>query len=286
MAVALVLGAYIWVAAGRLQDSPKTNFSDLGELLAARGNSAEVVVVPNIIDVQAAHYASKSISDGMVSAIRQRRINDLLFLAKPGDPRFRLDNYLLRKNLVGDTDYQETLHFPRSIFEEVYVSDELELYRLARSGRAVLAPEPSGWKIARLGEAGEIRLNSGEPAVSDRLGLRIANPRGIRFSLLSVDTFSSPGDGLAVLLYARTEATRTSASLYEVEQDSDSASKTPLQMFRVNQSVPFRRGNGHIWYLDAYLLPVRAGGQYGIYVLTWEVNEQQIADVTCFLFPY
>jgi hypothetical protein len=57
-------------------------------------------------------------------------------------------------------------------------------------------------------------------------------------------------------------------------------------MFRVNQSVPFRRGVGHIWYLDAYLLPVRAGGQYGIYVLTWEVNEQQIADVTCFLFPY
>jgi hypothetical protein len=237
--------------------------------------------------MQVAHYAPQAISRGLVNALARRRIDDLLFLAKPGDPRFRLDNYLLRKNLVADADYQEALRFPPAIFEELYVSDRLELHRLARRGQLVLAPDPGSWKIAYLEERGEIELSAGEAAVSDLPGVRIANPGGIRFSLLSSESFTSPGKGLAVLLYARTEANRTSASLYEIEPDSDGLGvKTPLQMFRTNRSVPFRRGNGQVWYLDAYLLPVREGGRYGVYALTWEATRQQMADVACFLFPY
>jgi hypothetical protein len=59
-----------------------------------------------------------------------------------------------------------------------------------------------------------IYLTPEPAALEGAAGFKVENPDATRFALHAAPTFFAPADGLALLVYARSEPARISASLY------------------------------------------------------------------------
>ena len=82
-----------------------------------------------------------------------------------------------------------------------------------------------------------------EPAALEgAAGFKVENPDATRFALHAAPTFFAPADGLALLVYARSEPAQTSASLYR-GRGSD---WLPLQMLRTHAPLLVER-QGRQW---------------------------------------
>ena len=288
IAVLLMLAGYGGSDGRRLLETSDEGLKDVSRYLREETRTGDLIVAPFILDRQVWHYAKDAIQEGLISVLSDQRIERVMFVTHSSDRRFSLDNYLLRMNLIADeSSYQRFLQFPGKSFRKSYSSEVLSVYRLAHEGRRVFPEGDEGWKTLHLLQRGEVRLSKGKPAMSHKPSLCIENASSMKFALQSVGRFTVPGDGLVVLAYAKTEQVRTSASIYQVLEDADRSERIPLQMLRTHSDpVVVQREDGRVWFLEVYLIPVQEGKRYGVYILTWDVALQYVADMICFFFPY
>ena len=112
---------------------------------------------------------------------------------------------------------------------------------------------------------------------------RIATSYAAPFQLYSTERFAIDRPGLLLLVYAKTYM-ESYASVYRVD---DTRAVTRPHMHRTATWPAVSRGRDEdTWNLDAYLLPVDRGGQYGVYILGGEASHQRFADLACYFFPY
>ena len=104
-----------------------------------------------------------------------------------------------------------------------------------------------------------IYLTPEPAALEGAAGFKVEKPAATRFALHAAPTFYAPADGLALLVYARSEPARISASLYR----GGGRDWLPLQMLRTHAPMLVER-QGRQWYFDAYILPVKKGRRYGL----------------------
>jgi hypothetical protein len=282
--LAIAIG-YGWPAIQPRGGTGDRGFKEVGGYLMENILPGDLMVVPFIMDMQISHYASQAIHRGMTGFFRKGSVDRLLFITKQGDPRFRLDNYLLKFNLTLDEeDYQRNLRLPVESFVELYASGGVAVNWLASSGQRLFSGEGEDWKALRLVGEGDVELERVEPAWSSRPGMRLKSQSSGKLALQSSRTFTTPGKGLLVLTWARTG--RASPSLYQVVEEEKGTEYLPLQMFCTNYPVEARGADGKIWYLEAFTLPVQEGDRFGVYIMAWDVESLHIAEISCFFFPY
>ena len=278
---------YGWPAIQPRGGAGDRGFKEMGDYLMESILPGDLMVVPFIMDMQISHYGSQAIHRGMTGVFRKGTVGRLLFITKRGDPRFRLDNYLLKFNLTLDEeDYQRNLLLPVASFVELYASGGVAVNWLASSGQRLFSGEGEDWKVLRLVGEGDVELERVEPAWSSRPGLRLESRSGGKLVLQSSRTFTTPGKGLLVLTWARTERAQASPSLYQVVEGEGGSERLPLQMFCTNYPVETEGADGKSWYLEAFILPVQGGNRFGVYIMTWDAEPLQIAEVSCFFFPF
>ena len=90
-------------------------------------------------------------------------------------------------------------------------------------------------------------------------------------------------------LSARTDP-RSLVSLYRADADSD-----PTQIEQVEELAMLTTAakpvegvgrDGHVWHMEAYLLPVDAGHDFGVFVRASDALRQDLADIRVLFFPY
>ena len=284
-AIPLLLAAYAWVGTTALLRTPGEDLRMIGGVLKRENRPGDLIVAPAILDRQILYYAGGAVEEGLLGIVSGQALERLLFATREADPRFTLDNYLLGTNLVTD-DIQDTLEFPASSFTELTASGAMRLHRLTATGRNIFPAGPGNWQIFFLDRAGAVDLKAADPWLNQKPSLQIENPSGIKFFLQSTERFTADRDGIVVLVYARTEAIRTRASLYEVAS-GDSGETIPLQMLRTSSDpVRLRGHDGRLWHLEAYLKPVCEGTSYGVYIVTWDVQRQYVGNFSYYFFPY
>jgi hypothetical protein len=278
---------YGWPAIQPRGGAGDRGFKEVGDYLMESILPGDLMVVPFIMDMQISHYGSQAIHRGMTGIFRKGTVGRLLLVTKQGDPRFRLDNYLLKFNLTLDEeDYQRNLPLPVASFVELYAAGGVAVNWLASSGQRLFSGEGEDWKVLRLVGEGGVELGRVEPAWSSRPGLRLESRSGGKFVLQSSRTFTTPGKGLLVLTWARTERAQVSPSLYQVVEGEKGVERLPLQMFCTNYPVETEGADGKKWYLEAFILPVQEEDRFGVYIMAWDAEPLQIAEVGCFFFPY
>lgn len=288
LSILLVIAVgYGWPAIQPRGGAGDRGFKEMGDYLIENVLPGDLMVVPFIMDMQISHYGSQAIHRGMTGIFRKGTVGRLLFITKQGDPRFRLDNYLLKFNLTLDeVDYQRNLSLPVDSFVELYASSGVAVNWLASSGQRLFSGEEEEWKILRLVGEGEVELKQVEPAWSARPGLHLESRAGGKLVLQSSRTFTTPGKGLLVLTWGRTERAQVSPSLYQVVEGERGTERLPLQMFCTNYPVETKGADGKTWYLEAFMLPVQEGDSFGVYIMAWDAEPLQMAEVGCFFFPF
>lgn len=285
LSLAVLVTGYGWTAGQSLLTPVNHAFKDLDRQLEQKVSDGEILIAPFILDTEISYVAAQTIRQGIITTLAKSELRHLLFASRPDQQRFQLGHYLMRRNFVAaDGAYQDHLHFPANSFQAIHQTGPLEIHRLLGLGQ--LKARPDSWKIAYLIDKAPIHLQAGSPLLGELPSLRIDNPKGIRVTLQADNLFTVPADGLIALAYARTEPNRTTASLFQLTQKNSGLNKKPLHMYRTNSPVGFADERGQYWYLETYIRPVERDQTYGIYLITWEVADQYIADLHCFFLAY
>ena len=100
-----------------------------------------------------------------------------------------------------------------------------------------------------------IYLTPEPAALEGAAGFKVENPAATRFALHAAPTFFAPADGLALLVYARSESARISASLYR----GGGSYWLPLQMLRTHVPMLVER-QGRLGISTSTFSPSKRGG--------------------------
>lgn len=262
---------------------PDARWRDLGATLSSRTPRGEILVAPYIMDVEVFHYAKPAIQRGLVTTLMDGASTGLLFAARRGSPNFELSSYRLAELM---TRGNPTLHIPESKFDLVYEDDALAVYRLLSRGQAVM---PASWQWnAHPDQVAGIQFGASGAAVSERRGLAIGNEGGRPFRLYSDARFQAPTDGLCLLVAARS-VPQTSLSLYAVQAAAPGVEESVTELPAIiiaPQPVKAVGRDGQLWHLEAFLHPVAAGGEYGVYLQGSAAARQDVADIQVYHFPW
>lgn len=260
-----------------------------GESVSARTVRGEILVAPAIMDVEVLHYARTAVERGLVTTLMDGQLRSLLFAAQRGDPRFDLARYALAP--AGGQERRE-LAFAPEAFDALYESGSRGIYRLARRVAAVM-PQTWQWH-AHPEEVDGVRFGASGPAVSERPGLAVINERGAPFRLFSDARFRPQADGLCLLAAARTDPL-AEISLYRVQGgalaggasgDGDEQVAQLQMLLTAAQPVRAVGRDGRVWFLEAFLLPIEAGRDYGVYVRGSAAARQDFADIRVFALAW
>ena len=278
---AVILAPQAWIDFQRFAVPSDRSLRETAAFLAAEIKSGDVVATPYIMGIELGHYANNSLFRGLQGALGNAGLRRLLFVTHVTDARFGLDNFQFRRTMLLDRDnYLESLRLPRAAFTLLHQTSRLAVYHLDRVPQLVL--RPSDWRIEHLyAEPTPIYLRPEPDLLEGAAGFKVENPTAARFALHAPSTFLAPADGVALLVYIRSERARTSASLYQ----DGGKDWLPLQMLRTHAPMLVKRQDS-TWYFDAHIIPVEKGKRYGIYVLSWDTREQYMAGFACYFIRY
>mgnify|MGYP002641150217 CR=1 FL=1 len=275
----LSLGGLSVVAAATHETFP--GWRDLGARLASRTPRGELIVAPFRLDVEVQYYARAAIQRGVVTTLMDGTAHTLLFATEA--PRYTLADYAMA-NMDGQV---RSLHLPESAFEKVYDSATRAVYQLRGDGRSMM-PDSWQWK-AHPEEVAQIEFGVAGPAVSARPGLAVRNDSGLPFRIFSAARFRPPGPGLCVLLSARSDLL-SRVSLYQTEPGTLPAQiEAVTELSLLTTAAKAVEGIGrdqHLWQMEAYLWPVDAASEYGVFVRGSGAPRQDFCDIRVLYFPY
>jgi hypothetical protein len=210
----------------------------------------------------------------LVDAAASGRIDRLLFVVDPRDPRMSADSFEM-------ANYDErlmSLTLPAAAVSTVHETATTDVLEWWSAGATVLTPTVDDWSLtggkeatltaiaAPLGEGSAISITSsaGATACSDLLFL----PRQ---------------DGLVAVLSARVGPVRL--AVYETGgTPPDVAFSHPVGLKPMSDAVSGVGRDGQMWEILASLAPVRAGRRYGLCAATDHVGTFSVAHVAAVLF--
>ena len=253
-------------------------YAELAAYLKSYDGVGELVVTPFIMDVRVWTQARDPLAQRLAQVLVSGRLERLLFVADKNDPRFALESYLL-KTPVGAVP----LSLPVDRFSSAFESGSLQLQTLRSQGERLFVQSEVDWKLVANTRADGAYLESGPAALGAQPSLRVANQTSEQVQVYSATPFSTTGEGMLVLVGART-IRDSYLSLYEQHPDG-SLSRPHLFRTAVGPAA-VRGGDGGIWFLEALLLPSQPEVRYGVYMLCPEATELAFADVACYFLPF
>jgi hypothetical protein len=275
--IALIAG-HAWTAT--FHPSPQTvdPYAGLAAYLQSSHHASELVVTPFIMDVRVWTQARDPLAQRLAQVLISGKLERLLFVTDKGDPRFNLESYLL-KTPVG----AGSLSMPADRFNPVFESGTLQLHALESQAVRLFEQMPGGWSLGTSTREDGPYLEVGSPALGTRSSLRVVNRRRERLQVNSTTSFSTIGEGLLVLVGARTARD----SFLSLSEQGPDGSFTRPHLFRMALGPAAVRGkDGSIWFLEALLLRARPQVRYSVYMLCPEAKELAFADVACYLLPF
>ena len=253
-------------------------YAELAAYLKSYDGVGELVVTPFIMDVRVWTQARDPLAQRLAQVLVSGRLERLLFVADKNDPRFALESYLL-KTPVGAVP----LSLPLDRFSSAFESGSLQLQTLRSQGERLFVQSEVDWKLVANTRADGAYLEAGPAALGAQPSLRVANQTSEQVQVYSATPFSTTGEGMLVLVGART-IRDSYLSLYEQHLDG-SLSRPHLFRIAVGPAA-VRGGDGGIWFLEALLLPSQPEVRYGVYMLCPEATELAFADVACYFLPF
>ena len=278
-AVVALLAGYGWVGVRSMSQAQGDPYAALASRLASATHSGDIVVTPFIMDVRVWSYARDTIGQRLVDALRHADVDSVLFVTSADEARFQLGSYLLKTN-AGPA----SILLPEQHFAQTYGLGPLQTWRLrSQATRAFPISAQVGWRVLASSEGQQVSVTAGPAALGLAPTIDVSNPDSAPFQLYSTERFAIDRPGLLLLVYAKTFRD-SYASVYSV---GDSGGLDRPHMYRTATWPAVSRGrDGETWHVDAYLLPVARGAQYGVYVLGGDVPQQRFADVACYFFAY
>ncbi len=274
----VLIAGHAWSATSLSSRSTEDPYAELATYLQSYDGAGELVVTPFIMDVRIWAQARDPLAQRLAQVLVSGRLEQLLFVTDKNDPRFALESYLL-KTPVGAVPFP----LPTDRFSSVFESGTLQLQALRSQGERLFAQTAEGWKLGANTHGAGAYLEAGPPALGIQPGLRVVNRTGERVQVYSAIPFSTTGEGLLVLVGARTKRD-SYISLYE--QHPDGSQQRP-HLFRIAVGPAAAQGtDGGIWFLEALLLPSQPQVRYGVYMLCPEAKELAFADVACYFLPF
>ncbi|MEW6752691.1 MAG: hypothetical protein AB1505_17170 [Candidatus Latescibacterota bacterium] len=278
--VAVALLGLLWLDGADLLRRQGEGIRGVGRYLQASSQPGDVIVSPHALDVEVWHYARPAIQRGLLSALSGRSTGRLLFVGGVGGGRFSLQDCELIA-AVG-SDRQRLMPDPESL-QEVHRDGSRVACQVRRPSLPLLSA-PLAWRLAPGSPVG-LEVGAGGKAVTPASALRVVNPGGGEFALYSAQTARAPGDGTAVLVQARTDET-SEVSLYRVEPGATGPAVRELPGFQTAAKPAKLAGrDGQLWFLEAFLVPVEEGGEYGVFVRGRGTQAQHFADWVCTFYP-
>ena len=274
----VLIAGHAWTATSLLpSDQTVDPYAELAAFLQSYEGAGEQVVTPFIMDVRVWAQARDPLAQRLAQVLVSGRLERLLFVTGKTDPRFKLESYLL-KTPVGAIP----LALPVDRFSSAFESGSLQLQTLRSRGERLFVQTAVDWKLGENHGDGAY-LEAGPPALGAQPSLRVVNKTDEQVQVYSATPFSTPGEGMLVLVGART--TRESyLSLYQ--QHPDGSLERPHLFRTAVGPAPVRGNDGGIWYLEALLLPSQPEVRYGVYMLCPEAKELAFADVACYFLPF
>jgi len=274
----LMLSGCVGVAWRSLEDSAPDPYPPLAQFLQTNTASGDIVVSPFIMDVKLWSYARDIIAERLLAALSTQQVERLLFATSELDERFQLSSYLLKTNVA-----PTTIKFPIRSFIDVYHGSPLSLFQLSGGGNKIYPLEEITWRALSPNKEEGISVSGGNPALTDKVSIRLENPSQKPFQIYSSTRFTVAREGIILLLYGKT-VKQSYLSLYVLEDGKDLG--RPHMMRTAPWPVVVRGKDAQIWLLDAYLLPAMPGQAYGVYIIGGDKEIQSFTDVSCFFFPY
>ena len=279
--MSFALAAYLWVGVAACFRPVNEELRTMGSMLARESRVGDIVISPAILDRQVIYYAGGAVERGLVSVAEGNSLRRLLFITRATDPRFTFANFLLAPNFSAPA---AGIAFPVGAMEKLAMEGAMALHSLSNVSQPLCSNGFADWRLFFIDREGPVQARPSLP-FQGQPTLHIENPSGIRCVLQSPERFTVPRDGVAVLIYARTEVAGTVASLYRAVPGSTET--VPMPMSRVSTDlIRIRDGEGRLWYLLAHIRPVQAGEQYGVYLMTWDVRQQRIGAFSAHFIPY
>jgi hypothetical protein len=282
-AVLLLLAAGF--SRGPLSSAPETGYRRAGRFVAESTAPGDVVVVPYIVDSAVGYYSDGATVQRLREAVAGG-LRRLLFLTRPGTPRFELADLMLATNFTTDAghhaDTYRNWRLPTDAFDSVSRFDRVEILEPAQPLRPAALPDllrPDSWSLYYQSHPQATTwFPVPHPGHSARSALQVRVSNEAPAVLHSTQTFTCEADGLALLAYCKQGGGY--ASLYERRGGDVRALQmaTPLS---APASVPTDTGP---LFTELYLRPVRAGAQYGVYVTAAE--DLTLCDWAVYTVPY
>lgn len=280
----VLLPVALFSGLGAITHKADPGWRDLAARVNERSPRGEVLVAPFGLDVEVFHYARTAIQRGVVTSLMDGDGTALLWAVE--EPRYGLGDYTMSALNGARVPLQMPAHAFEQVYAQEYAAGGRAIYKMRSTGQTVM-PESWQWN-AHPDEVAHISFGSAGPAVSQRPGLAVRNNGGKSFRIFSDARFRPTQPGICVLLSARSDP-RSIVSIYRVVPDAEAdGSEQVAELDMLTTSVRPVQGFGRdqrLWNMEAYLLPLQAGAEYGVFVRGSDAERQDFCDIRVLYFP-